>query len=53
MPGARRARETHMKIAAKWVGPCAAGQKPGDIVMGNGMTMNVLDLQKRTPPQKP
>ena len=41
-----------MKIAAKWVGPCAAGQKPGDVIMSNGRTMNVLDLQK-TMPRKP
>ena len=46
VPGAAPGRETHMTIAAKWVGPCAAGQKPGDIVMSNGMTMNVLDIQK-------
>lgn len=53
VPGTTPGRETHMSIAAKWLGPCAAGQKPGDIVMSNGMTMNVLDLQKRAPPQKP
>ena len=46
MPGAAPGGQTHMKIAAKWIGPCAAGQKPGDIVMSNGMTMNVLDIQK-------
>jgi hypothetical protein len=36
-----------MTIAAKWVGPCPAGQRPGDMTMGNGMTINVLDMQKR------
>jgi len=46
VPGAAPGRETHMTIAAKWIGGCAAGQRPGDIVMGNGMTMNVLDIQK-------
>lgn len=51
--GQRAYGESHMKIAAKWVGPCAAGQKPGDVIMSNGMTMNVLDLQKRMAPQKP
>jgi hypothetical protein len=45
--------ETHMKIAAQWVGACAAGQRPGDVIMSNGMTMNVLDMQKRMAPQKP
>ncbi|MBT2326454.1 DUF3617 family protein [Variovorax paradoxus] len=31
-------------IEAKWVGPCKAGQKPGDMMMPNGMKMNVLDM---------
>lgn len=53
IPGVAPGGQSHMKIAAKWVGPCAAGQRPGDVVMGNGMTMNVLDLQKRMAPQKP
>jgi hypothetical protein len=44
------AGEQHMTITAKWLGPCAAGQKPGDVVMANGMTMNVLELQKMRPP---
>jgi hypothetical protein len=35
-----------MKLEAKWLGACAAGQKPGDMMMGNGMKMNVLELQK-------
>jgi hypothetical protein len=38
--------ETHMKIAAKWLGACASGQRPGDIVMNNGATINILDMQK-------
>ena len=37
---------THMKIEAKWLGPCAAGQKPGDVMMGAGMKMNILEMQK-------
>jgi hypothetical protein len=36
-----------MTIAAKWLGPCAADQKPGDMIMGNGFKMNILDMQKR------
>lgn len=35
-----------MNIAAKWLGPCAADQKPGDIVMPNGAKMNILDMKK-------
>lgn len=37
----------NMTMAAKWLGPCAAGQKPGDMIMGNGMTINVLEMKKR------
>ena len=39
-----------MKMDAKWLGPCAANQKPGDMVMGNGMKINILDMQRRGPP---
>ena len=39
--------DRHMAIVAKWIGPCAKGQRPGDVMMGNGMKMNVLDLQKK------
>jgi len=31
-------------MEAKWIGPCKADQKPGDMVMSNGMKMNVLDM---------
>lgn len=47
MPGGGK---SHMKIAAKWLGACAAGQKPGDIIMANGMKMNILEM---TPPSAP
>jgi len=50
IPGVAPGGETHMMIAAKYVGPCTAGQRPGDIVMSNGMTMNVLDMQRGMPP---
>ena len=46
IPGMAPGGETHMKIAAKWLGPCQSGQRPGDIVMNNGMTVNILDMQK-------
>ena len=51
MPGVAPGAETHMTIEAKWLDACAAGQKPGDVVMSNGMTMNVLDVQKMRGPQ--
>lgn len=38
--------ESNMSIAAKWLGPCKADQKPGDMIMANGMKMNVTDMQK-------
>ena len=45
-PAGQRAHgESHMNIEAKWLGACAAGQKPGDVIMSNGMSMNVLDMQ--------
>jgi hypothetical protein len=45
-------------MAAKWVGPCMADQRPGDMIMANGMKINIMDAQKlgapagvRQPPQ--
>jgi len=45
MPG-RAGGATSMTLSAKWLGPCRAGQRPGDIMMGNGMKMNIFDLSK-------
>lgn len=53
IPGMPADGSSQMTIAAKWLGPCAAGQKPGDVMMPNGMTMNVLDMQKLVPPKRP
>jgi hypothetical protein len=51
LPGAKPgAEKTQMTIAAKRLGACEAGQKPGDII-SNGMTMNILDMQKGVPPK--
>jgi len=50
MPGAATGAASHMTIAAKWLGPCAAGEKPGDVIMSNGMKMNVIELQKARGP---
>jgi hypothetical protein len=50
MPGAAAGAASHMTIAAKWLGPCAAGEKPGDVIMSNGMKMNVIELQKARGP---
>lgn len=47
--------DTNMTMAAKWIGPCKADQKPGDMIMPGGMKMNVKDLQNMrgmVPPPK-
>ena len=36
-----------LSLEAKWLGPCGPDQKPGDLVMGNGMKLNILDAQKQ------
>lgn len=36
-------------MEARWLGPCKVDQKPGDMVMPNGMKMNVLDMMKNGP----
>jgi hypothetical protein len=38
-------------IQAKWIGACKTGQRPGDIVMADGQTMNIRELQKIMGPQ--
>jgi len=38
--------ETKMTIEAKWSGACKADQKPGDMIMGNGMKMNINDMPR-------
>jgi hypothetical protein len=40
----------NITIAAKWTGPCAADQKPGDMIMQNGTKINLVDMQKRAGP---
>ncbi|MGY3620855.1 DUF3617 domain-containing protein [Bradyrhizobium sp. USDA 10063] len=40
------ARDTTATIEAKWLGPCKADQKPGDIIMAGGMKMNIKDMEK-------
>jgi hypothetical protein len=47
LPGGKMA----MTVVAKWLGPCAADQKPGDLIMGNGVKMNILETLKRAPSQ--
>jgi Protein of unknown function (DUF3617) len=37
-----------MTMDGKWLGPCAADQKPGDVILSNGVKINILDIQKRS-----
>ncbi|HET7776874.1 MAG TPA: DUF3617 family protein [Azospira sp.] len=36
--------ETRMTQETRWLGPCEKGQKPGDMVMPGGMTINPNDM---------
>ena len=38
---------TRMTMEGKWLGACTADQKPGDVIMSNGVKVNVPELQKR------
>ena len=38
-----------MTMEGNWLGACAADQRPGDIIMANGVKINIPDLQKRAP----
>jgi len=38
-----------MTMEGAWLGPCAADQRPGDIIMANGVKINIPDMQKRAP----
>jgi hypothetical protein len=43
---------THMTSNLRYLGPCPAGRKPGDMVMPGGRVMNMNDMmQGRTPGQ--
>jgi hypothetical protein len=41
---------SNMTMEAKWVGPCKADQKPGDMILPNGMKVNARDAQTMMPP---
>ncbi len=36
-----------MTLYAEWLGPCGAGQKPGDVIMPDGVKINLLSAEKR------
>jgi hypothetical protein len=37
-----------MTMDGKWLGACAADQKPGDVMLGNGQTINMPEIQQRS-----
>jgi hypothetical protein len=39
--------EAKMTMEGKWLAACAADQKPGDVIMANGVKVNIPELQKR------
>lgn len=45
IPGMPAGGTDTMTIEAKWLGACAADQKPGDMILAGGQKMNVRDLQ--------
>jgi hypothetical protein len=38
--------DSTVMLQAKWLGACAADQRPGDIVMPGGFRMNIKDMEK-------
>ena len=36
--------EHHVAIEAKYLGPCERGQKPGDIMIGDGIKINIQNM---------
>jgi len=53
VPGMPADGASNMTIEAKWLGACAAGQKPGDIIMAGGRKINILDMQRMGVPGMP
>jgi hypothetical protein len=40
-----------MMVTGTWRGACATDQKPGDMIMGNGLRLNILEMQRHGPSQ--
>jgi hypothetical protein len=39
------AGDRSLTVDAKWIGPCGANHKPGDIILPGGMTMNIRNIK--------
>ena len=46
VPGMPADGTSNMTMEAKWLGACKADQKPGDMIMANGMKVNIVDMQR-------
>jgi hypothetical protein len=42
--------ESRTIIKARWVGPCAAGMRPGDVIMPGGAKINMFEAEKPVAP---
>ena len=38
-------KQSHATIDARWIGPCKADQRPGDMILGNGVKININDTK--------
>ena len=43
--------EHKMTVSATWTGPCAPDQKGGDMILPNGMKVNIIDSQAAMSPR--
>jgi Protein of unknown function (DUF3617) len=39
----------NLTVTAKWLGLCEAGQRPGDLILPNGIKLNLKDMGKGLP----
>jgi hypothetical protein len=45
-------KEASTTTNAKWLSPCKAGQRPGDVIMPDGGTVNMNDMKKQMKQRK-
>lgn len=45
IPGMPADGASNLTLEAKWLGACAADQKPGDMIMAGGRKVNIRDMQ--------
>jgi len=42
-------RESKTVLDGKWIGPCKAGQQPGDMTLETGQTLNMRSMMQQPP----